>query len=1187
MKYTLLLAIGLSLFGRPAAGGSLGIWTGGGGANTDWSTGANWDGNVVPIFPIGLTFAGLAGLTNYNNLANITVNSLAFDTGAGAFVLNGDPITLGGNISFTGNPATPVTQTINLNMAWTASALDVDTPINGNLTFGGNINSTADYSLNKTDAGTLTLDGTNSIAGMGVNGGTNIIAGKTTINGNGDGNDRLYVGDGDFLNGCNGTLIIQTGAVLMVTGSFGDTFVIGRDSGSGTVIQNGGTFTFNPANISLMLVCATSEAGTTAAYDMNGGLLNMSGNSLGAGYAAAGAMTTGVINQIGGVITNLNNFELGLQQSGGSGVYTLSGGSIYIGPNGITTGTGNYVINLGGGTVGAYASWASPLNMNLTGSNGAVTFDTAANTITLSGTLSGSGGLTKSGSGTLDLAGANSYTGNTTVNAGTLELDVTRSSVGAIRLANGTMLNLTFHGTYVVAAFYTNGVALPNGVYNSGNLPEFIAGSGSLLISTNPVVRILPVGDSITMGYSSPAYVPGGYRTLLAALLNSLNYNVTFTGLLDVNNPPGVTAWHEGHSGAEIAGVDYCMQGVFDSTDDPDIILLLLGTNDYNNGIGAGATNRLDQMITHLATNRPNAKIIVANLLLRTDNATLNSQINSTFNPFIPGIVAAHAALGQQVYFTDLRSVVTSAGLSSDGIHPNASGYASMATNWFNAITNVIGVLGTTNAPVIWHVVSQGGLANVAVTFSKPVAASAANIANFRLNGGVTISAATLDAATGRVVMLTTSPLTQNASYTLTVSNVVDLTAAQTPIAGGTTVTFNACGAHGATNNVTEASHFQLAYSLDVPNAPNYASGVTYTVDNHAGIGAFGRLAYYLELQATNDGPVQFIWVSLNPFTTNLAQIGVPTLPSGAVFQQNVTNMNVISSVAGIVSGTNLGGGNLEFWPYNYSQNNALGVAQANSGTYDWGDQNSGNGNYGSMQIANHQAAQMLMSFNAWGGYGGNADLGIGNNLVYQTGNYNTIDNFTDIQPDWTFRENAASYAVKTLQVFIQPVPVPRSTNLVAVLGASANLATSNLVALAGNPANYSLSITGVSAASTNGSPVSLGAGIITYTPVAIGPDQFTYTLSDGHGGSAIGAVTVSTINGLGGRVRNIALMNGIPSMTFMAIPGYQYQVQVSTNLINWNGVMTTSAPAGGVFQFNDTAAPLPDAFYRLMWNGN
>jgi hypothetical protein len=42
------------------------------------------------------------------------------------------------------------------------------------------------------------------------------------------------------------------------------------------------------------------------------------------------------------------------------------------------------------------------------------------------------------------------------------------------------MLNLNFAGTYVVAGFYTNNVALPAGVYNAGNLPGFITGSGSM-----------------------------------------------------------------------------------------------------------------------------------------------------------------------------------------------------------------------------------------------------------------------------------------------------------------------------------------------------------------------------------------------------------------------------------------------------------------------------------------------------------------------------------------------------------------------------------------------------------------------------------------------------------------------------------------------------------------------------------
>ena len=102
--------------------------------------------------------------------------------------------------------------------------------------------------------------------------------------------------------------------------------------------------------------------------------------------------------------------------------------------------------------------------MTLTGINGPVTFNSGGNTITLSGILSGSGGLTVNGSGVLDLTGANSYTGDTTVNAGTLQLDAGGTSSSAIRLANGATLNLNFAGNRVVPGFYTNGVALPASV---------------------------------------------------------------------------------------------------------------------------------------------------------------------------------------------------------------------------------------------------------------------------------------------------------------------------------------------------------------------------------------------------------------------------------------------------------------------------------------------------------------------------------------------------------------------------------------------------------------------------------------------------------------------------------------------------------------------------------------------------
>jgi autotransporter-associated beta strand protein len=484
---------------------STGLWTGGG-VDNNWSTAGNWNQNAEPIFPIGLTFAGSTRLVNTNDLSSITASSITFDAAAGAFVLDGNGITLSGNIGFNGNPATPVTQTVNLNMGLSASET-IDTPTNGNLTLGGDLTSSSDFSLIKLDAGTLTVGGINAITSWSLDGGTTTITGNTTING--DGGSLIYVGEGEEVAGCNGTLVIQPGAVLDVIGSFNDDFVIGRDGGSGTVIQNGGTFIFN-SNRQNLWMGATSNPGTRSEYDMNGGLFDMSFNNIGMAGSNNGVDATAKIVQTGGVITNVNQLNLcvvfGGSGGNGTSTYTLNGGSLYFGgANGFTAGTPNYAINLGGGTVGAEVSWASSLNMTLTGSNGPVTFNPGGNTITLSGTLSGSGGLTVGGSGgTLKLSGGCSYMGNTTVNAGTLELDELGSIPGTVHLANGAVLNLNYSGTDNVAACYTNGVALAAGVYTASNLPGFITGTGSLTVSaaTPPVVNhpVVSGGNLILTG---------------------------------------------------------------------------------------------------------------------------------------------------------------------------------------------------------------------------------------------------------------------------------------------------------------------------------------------------------------------------------------------------------------------------------------------------------------------------------------------------------------------------------------------------------------------------------------------------------------------------------------------------------------------------------------------------------------
>ena len=199
----------------------------------------------------------------------------------------------------------------------------------------------------------------------------------------------------------------------------------------------------------------------------------------------------------------------------------------------------------------------------------------------------------------------------------------------------------------------------------------------------------------------------------------------------------------------------------------------------------------------------------------------------------------------------------------------------------------------------------------------------------------------------------------------------------------------------------SEAKDYQLIYDLDIATA---AAEIKYSVDNRAQAKPFDRIAYFLELQ-TGGGETQYLYVSMDAFTTDVNKIGVPTTSSGARFQQNVANMNVFSNVKSIVTGTALAGGNIEFWSTNYGGNNSGNVPNATD-NYDFGDGPVGDGNYGSMQVHNHDAKQTLFAFNHWVA-GGGCDIGIGNCPGQNT--------------DWTFSGNSGSYKMKRLRVLVHP----------------------------------------------------------------------------------------------------------------------------------------------------------------------
>jgi sialate O-acetylesterase len=203
--------------------------------------------------------------------------------------------------------------------------------------------------------------------------------------------------------------------------------------------------------------------------------------------------------------------------------------------------------------------------------------------------------------------------------------------------------------------------------------------------------------------------------------------------------------------------------------------------------------------------------------------------------------------------------------------------------------------------------------------------------------------------------------------------------------------------------NVPEARDYHLVYDLDLSKL---AYAPAYDVDAHAKITQpFDRIAYFLELQ-NSDGDAKYVYVSMDAFTQDAGKIGVPTFASGEFFQQPLTNLDIVSNVKDIVTGTGITGGNIEFWPNNYGPANTAKVPNASDGVYDFGDQadTGTTDGYGSMQIHNHDARQTLFALNDWKA-GNGADVGIGNQPQ---------DN-----PDWTFAKNAGAYEHKRLRILV------------------------------------------------------------------------------------------------------------------------------------------------------------------------
>jgi len=151
--------------------------------------------------------------------------------------------------------------------------------------------------------------------------------------------------------------------------------------------------------------------------------------------------------------------------------------------------------------------------------SGGAIFDSQSFTVTIPVALledggSPGGGLTKTGTGTLTLSGANTYTGNTTVNGGTLVIQQPTLFVNStISVTNGSVLDLAFAGseTNQIGALVLNGVHKAAGVYNNSTDPTYLHGAGSLLVTSSVATTPTNITYSVSGNVLTLAW-PESYR---------------------------------------------------------------------------------------------------------------------------------------------------------------------------------------------------------------------------------------------------------------------------------------------------------------------------------------------------------------------------------------------------------------------------------------------------------------------------------------------------------------------------------------------------------------------------------------------------------------------------------------------------------------------------------------------------
>jgi lysophospholipase L1-like esterase len=223
-------------------------------------------------------------------------------------------------------------------------------------------------------------------------------------------------------------------------------------------------------------------------------------------------------------------------------------------------------------------------------------------------------------------------------------------------------------------------------------LVTLLPSRGTASAAHRPVVRVLPLGDSITWGKGSPSH--SAYRRELRRLVaGQSRYTVRFVGSQRSGDLP--EPQNEGHSGYTVgeirAGVDRWM-----ATARPDVVLLHIGINDLHRHVDpAHAPERLAELVDRLYADRPGVSVVLLGLIPTTPH--LQAQA-AAYNRHAAALQRIERMRGRTFWYV-APPALTRAQMA-DSLHPNDAGYARIARAFFPALIAAVDERTASAAPV-------------------------------------------------------------------------------------------------------------------------------------------------------------------------------------------------------------------------------------------------------------------------------------------------------------------------------------------------------------------------------------------------------------------------------------------------------------------------------------------------------